>query len=480
MPNEWQSVLDEIRNNVSDMAFQTYFSKLVFVSNKDGVLTVCAPNIFVKNQIDVKFKGIVIDAMQVAGLNATDLVVDISPAKDSVAKRGAAEVRPDEPERVIEAAKTIEYTPITDRPTTSRTPSVGNQVISYGNSKRFSTKETGLNPKYRLDNYIVGSNNDLAVSAAHNIIENPGTRYNPYFIYGGPGLGKTHLIQAIGNEILVKHPEMRVLYVTIEEFYHDFVEAMRKKIDGFAEKYRKVDVLIVDDFQFIVGKEKSQEEFFHTFNELHQHNKQIIVSSDRLPSQIASVDDRLASRLTMGMPIDIQLPDFETRCAILKAKAEELGSYIDDESVEYLAESVRTNIRELGGKLNQLLLVADMRGVSPREILKDQDLMPMDNAASHRKNILPRQVVERVAKYYEINPKDLLGTSRVKNIKSARQIAMYLMNKELGLSTVKIGSEFGKDHTTIMHGIKVIESNLSKDFSLREQITELREKIYAA
>ena len=173
--------------------------------------------------------------------------------------------------------------------------------------------------------------------------------YNPYFIYGGSGLGKTHLIKAIGNEIHERYPEKKVLYVTIEQFYHEFVEAMRRKIEGFAEKYRQVDVLIVDDFQSIVGKEKSQEEFFHTFNELHNANKQIIVSSDRLPNQIATVDARLASRLMTGIPIDIQMPDFEVRCAILKMKAEMMGAEIDDKTVEYLADNIRTNIRELEG-----------------------------------------------------------------------------------------------------------------------------------
>lgn len=478
MPNEWQSVLDEVKDNVSDMAYQTYFAHLVFVSNEGGVVTIEAPNIFVKNQLEAKWHGIILDAIREKIPGAESLEIAIQSAeKKSVAKRGAIEVR-DEPERIISSVSGINYTPITEK-APSRTPSVGSQVVSYGNSKRFSTKETGLNPKYTLDNYIVGDNNNLAVGAAKYIIENPGERYNPYFLYGGPGLGKTHLIQAIGNGILELHPEMKVLYVTIEEFYHDFVEAMRKRIDGFADKYRKVDVLIVDDFQLIEGKDKSQIEFFHTFNELHQHNKQIIVSCDRLPSQIAKVDERLSSRLMMGIPVDIQLPDFETRCAIIKANAESQNHVIDNKTVEFLANNIRTNIRDLLGEVNRVCLLAELQNVPPSEIIKDQNTSPIVNIAQHR-NVSPRQVVERIAKYYDLKTEDLFGTSRQKNIKSARQIAMYLMKEELGLSTVKIGNEFGKDHTTIMHGIKVIKENLNTDFKLREQLTELREKIYAA
>ena len=229
-------------------------------------------------------------------------------------------------------------------------------------------------------------------------------------------------------------------------------------------------------FQFIVGKEKSQDEFFHTFNELHQKNKQIIVSSDRLPTQIATVDERLSSRLMMGVPIDIQMPDFEVRCAILKSKAELLGVEIENAAIEYLAENIKTNIRELEGKFNQLIALSDLRGMSPGELIDDGYLEDMQYARG--KIISPKQVIDKVAKYYELNNKDLLGTSRVATIKTPRQVAMYLMSEELNLSTVRIGNEFSKDHTTIMHGIKKIKADLKLDFSLREQIAAIREKLY--
>ncbi len=448
MQREWPIVLDEIQRKVSPMVFGTYFQHLKMLDEGEGHLVIVVPNVFIRTQLEKKFNKIILEALKNTGIEYKKLSFrEIGHAEKKITKN--KEVLPNFEKR-LEAKKIISNTNNIDR-------------------------KSGLNPRYRLDNYIVGGNNDLAVSAAKAIIEKPGIRYNPYFVYGGPGLGKTHLIQAIGNEIKKQNPEMHVLYVTIEQFYHDFVEAMRKKIDGFTEKYRKVDCLIVDDFQFIVGKEKSQEEFFHTFNELHQKNKQIIVSSDRLPSQIRNVDERLSSRLMMGMPIDIQMPDFEVRCAILKSKAELAGVEIENEAVEYLAENIKTNIRDLEGKLNQLLALAELRGISPSKLI-NEGYMREDDFIK-KKRVSAKQVIDKVAKYYDVSSKDLYGKSRVKNIKSARQVAMYLLNDELGLSTIKIGNEFDKDHTTIMHGIKVIKNNLKLNFNLREQIAEIRSKL---
>lgn len=451
MPNEWQTVLDEIKSHASEMVYGTYFVNLKFVTNEDGHLELSVPSIFVKTSIENKYMNILKDALKAADIEYEDMKITIDSAKNKTTVRRAVEILP---------TTTIQKT-------TSRTQ----PVFASGNK----STSNGLNPRYRLSNYIVGSNNDLAVTAANAIIKNPGTLYNPYFLYGGPGLGKTHLIQAIGNELLEIHPEMKVLYVTIEQFYKDFVNAMKKHLDDFSEKYREVDVLIVDDFQFIEGKDKSQVEFFHTFNELHQHGKQIIVSSDRLPNQIATVDERLASRLAMGVQIDIQLPDFETRCAIIKAKAEMKGFDISDRATEYLAENINTNIRDLEGELNKILLLSEIREVSPDELISEGAVATVDTIK--RRSVSPKQVVDTVAKYYNLTAKDLYGTSREKDIKNARQVAMYLMNDQLGLSTVKIGNEFKKDHTTIMHGIKVVKTALKKDFNLRSDISTIRGKL---
>ena len=455
MPNEWQTVLDEIKSRVTDMAYGAYFANLKVMSLEDGELILAVPNPFIKASIEGKYRKPLEDALKAAKYNYKKIKIIVNDSKNRPTVKRAVEVL-DLPDQHISGTSYKSSTP---------------QRLSS------PVSNNGLKAEFRLSNYVAG-NNDLAVSAAYAVVENPGTRYNPLFIYGGSGLGKTHLIQAIGNEILERNPKMRVLYVTIEQFYSDFVQSMRKKLDGFTDKYRNVDVLIVDDFQYIQGKEKSQEEFFHTFNELHQHNKQIIVSSDRLPTQIATVDERLASRLLMGVPIDIQMPDFETRCAILHTKAEILNKPISDRVVEYLAQNVRTNIRDLEGKLHQLLLLSDVRGVSADDLIDDGFVVASQDEI-HRRNISPKQLVDKVAKYYNLNSKDLYGTSRVKDIKSARQVAMFLMKDQLGLSTVKIGNEFKKDHTTVMHGIKVIETSLKTDFTLRQQISDLREKFYA-
>lgn len=493
MPNNWQSILDEIKSRVSDMAYLTYFPRLKFISLEGGVLKLSAPNPFIKQQIESKYRMEVIASVRSLGLECETIEVEIA-SSEPVNKTRAVEIVPNEPlgSKIPEAKPVAIPTPTSTPVKTEAsmkmpkiqayTPvhSVPNNV-THSKNPRFDTSNDGLNAEYRLATYVIGSNNDLAVSAAQQVIENPGIRFNPYFIYGGAGTGKTHLIQAIGNEIKIKHPELKVLFVTIEQFYHDFVESMRKKIDGFAEKYRSVDVLIIDDFQFIVGKEKSQEEFFHTFNELHNHNKQIIISSDRLPSQIATVDQRLASRLMMGVPIDIGFPDFETRCAIVKQKAELKGYSLDNRTVEFIAQSAKSNIRELEGNLNRILLLADVRGVDPSELVDDSMDTPAENTfapSMKQRAINPRAVIDTVAKYYGLDTNDLLGKSRLKDIKTARQIAMYIMNEELSLSTVRIGQEFSKDHTTIMHGIKVVKENLKTDFNLRSQMTELRDKIY--
>ena len=449
MQSEWQGVLDEIRRSVSEMAYGTYFSTSRLISSENGRVMIGVPSVFIKTQMERKYNAVIRAALQSTGMTYKSLEFMVGAGERRAIRRGI---------EVLPNMKTV--------PTRSAVKRV---AVSSG--------ETGLNARYRFDNYVVGDNNNLAVNAAYAVVEKPGARYNPYFIYGGPGVGKTHLIQAIGNEIVEKHPNMRVLYITIEQFYHDFVETMRKNQGGFTDKYRKVDVLIVDDFQFIAGKERSQVEFFHTFNELHQKNKQIIVSSDRLPMQIADVDTRLSSRLMGGVPIDIQLPDFEIRCAILKSKAELMGAEIEDSAIEYLADNIKTNIRELEGQLQRLMAFSEMRGVSPSEIISDGYL---DGEQYHKSKALsPKQITDRVAKFYNLNTKDLLGTSRVAQIKTPRQIAMYLMSEELGLSTVRIGREFNKDHTTIMHGVKKIKTDMKLDFHLRQQLAALREKIYA-
>ena len=307
--------------------------------------------------------------------------------------------------------------------------------------------------------------------------DNPGEKYNPLFLYGGAGLGKTHLMQAIGNEIVKNRPDARILYTTTEAFVNEFLDSIRFKKQGFSEKYRNVDVLIVDDMQFIAGKEKTQDEFFHTFNDLHQNDKQIIISSDKPPKSIPTLTDRLRSRFEWGMSIDIQMPDYETRSAIITAKASQSGMDLDPAVVEYLATNIKTNIRELEGALNQLLAYSEMRGITPDVAIAEGMVANVKKTRPH--HITAKQVVDKTARYFQLDPKDICSARRDKYIVVPRQIAMYLLRSELKLSFPVIAKELGrKDHTTAMHSVEKITKDSKLDMTIREQINEIRERLY--
>ena len=450
MYNVWENVLAGIEQKFADKSsdFKTWFQGTSLVSAEDGVVTIGVRNPFFVKNLRTRYGDIIKTALENNGVEVKELVF-------SVQSSTKPKVRPREVVGGDDLIKKPKSTP-----------------------KAFSQYENGLNSKYTLDNFVVGSNNDLAYSVAKSIIDAPGTRYNPFFLYGGPGLGKTHLVQAIGNELLRRNPNMKILYTPISHFYSDFVDSIQNgKGKEFHKKFQKLDVLIIDDFQFIMNKEKSQEEFFNIFNDLHQLNKQIIVTSDRLPSQIKTVDERLASRLTWAGAFDLQLPKFEDKCAILRAKAEMLGAEIEPEAIEYIAENVNTNIRDLEGEFSTLLLMSEVRGMTPLELINNGSVSVA--RSSKIRAVSPRQILDKVAKYYNLTVKDMCGKSRVNNIKTARQVAMFLLSKELSMSTPKIASEVGvKDHTTVMHGIKKIENDLKLDFALRGQLEEIKDRIY--
>ena len=453
----WKNVLAELEQKVSGPSFKTWFKGVDLISIDNNSVVIGTPNVFISSQLKSRYDNLIGEAFSHNNINADkiDYIVKSSTKKRKIKGREISEQ---------EKPKTLEKVGDLARINVPRpTPQL----------------KTGLNPKYTLDNFVVGSNNDLAVGVAKIIVQNPGEKYNPFFLYGGPGLGKTHLVQAIGNAILAKNPKMKVLYVPINHFYSDFISSIKSgKADSFADKYRKVDVLIVDDFQFMVGKEKSQVEFFNIFNDLHQANKQIIVTSDRLPSEIKTLDIRLSGRLSMGGEFDLQFPSFEDRCAILKSKAEFLGFEIEDAAIEFIAENIKTNIRDLEGEFQKIMAISELRGLTPLELINDGFVS--GPSIRRTKAVSAKQVVEKVAKYYELTVKEMCGKSRVSNIKNARQVAMYLLSKELSMSTPKIALEVGvKDHTTVMHGIKKIDGDLTEDQELRGQIEAIRENIYA-
>ncbi|GHU80474.1 chromosomal replication initiator protein DnaA [Clostridia bacterium] len=447
----WKNTLEEIRTKLSPAAYSGYFNNVDMIKNEGGVVVLGVINVFVKKNLEVKYRNLVTEALKKNGVEVESFTVEMmsKPTRKAVVSR---EVTGGD---LMAAANT--------------------KVARNFNSHPAS--DNGLSPRYTFENFVIGTNNDLAVGTAKAIVDSPGNKkYNPFFLYGPSGIGKTHLIQAIGNELLARDPKIKVLYTTIEQFYHGFVEAMRKKT-GFSDKYRKLDVLIIDDIQFIAGKVQSQEEFFHTFNELCLHDKQVIVSSDRLPSHIATLEDRMVNRLMSGRPVDMQLPDFETRCAILKSKAEFEGAIIENEDVEFLANNIRTNIRELEGKFNNLVAMSDIRKISIHDLIDGGYLESTMNTGSRA--ISPKQVIDTTAKFFQIKVQELCGKPRAKYIATARHIAAYLLVEELGLSTVKAGMELGgRDHTTVMNSLKVIKEDMKLNIGTRDKINALKEKLY--
>lgn len=454
MSDVWKNVLAEVEQTIPREQFSTWFTGTELLGVEDGVVTVGVPNVFKRTQLQAKYSGVIRTAFEHNGIMVTDLKYQVVSREKA---RGG---------RVMDGVT---------RPTPVATVASNNLRPAGATS---GSLQTGLNPRYTLENFVIGSNNDLAVSVAQNIINNPGVSYNPFFLYGGPGLGKTHLVQAIGNALLQNNPKMKILYTPISSFYSDFIKSLQnKKSDAFREKYKKLDVLIIDDFQMIMNKDASQVEFFDIFNELYGLNKQIIVTSDRLPDQIKSVDVRLSSRLSQSGAYDLQLPQFEDRCAILRSKAEFKGVEIEDEAIEYIAENIKTNIRALEGELEHILAVADFKNMTPLEVINEGYVNTANTQRT--KTVSPKVVIEKVAKYYQMTPKEMCSKSRVAHIKNARQVAMYILSKDLSMSTPKIALEVGvKDHTTVMHGVKKIEADLKLNFNLRDQIASIKEKIY--
>lgn len=450
--NLWKSVLGEIELSVSHGNFTTWFKPTELIEQTDEQVTIAVPNIFVKRQFEVKFDNQIREVLKNNGVTPERIVYTVRSSGTSKRAATSREILPDE-------------LPASPQPTA--TPTVSGGYV--GNS---------LNPRYTFESFIVGSSNDLAYTACQAVCDKPGTKYNPLFIYGGVGLGKTHLIQAVGNKIQATDPKRRVLYISSETFVKDYLEHVRFKKGNFGDKYRNVDVLIVDDIQFIANKEKTQEEFFHTFNALHQANKQIIIGSDKPPRSIPTLTERLRSRLEWGMAIDIQMPDFETRCAILEIKAAASGVTLDHDTVEFIATNIKSNIRELEGALNQLLAYSEMRGVAP-DVATAEGLLG-DARQSRPRHLTAKQIVDKTAKHFQLTIQDICSAKRDKHIVVPRQVAMYLLRSELHMSFPQIARELGrKDHTTAIHSVEKIEKSIKLDFMIREQVADIREKLYA-
>jgi chromosomal replication initiator protein len=453
--NIWQAVLGELEVTLSQGTFVTWFKSTRLLGHEDGKIVIGVNNPFVKQTLEKRYGDLITKTLAKQGVDVDEINYKMLPA---------SALRQSQSSPSAEAAKPSAAPSQTtlDRP-------------QSGDLKNF---RQDLNERYTLDNFVVGDGNELAFAACQSIVQQPGIKYNPLHLYGGVGIGKTHLMQAVGNALKSQSPNAKVLYIATEQFVQEFVQALRNRTTAtFANHYRSADVLIVDDVQFIAGKDKMQEEFFHTFNTLHQANKQIIMSSDKPPRDIVGLEDRLKSRFSGGMSIDMQIPDFETRCAIIQTKAQSHNSELDHEVVEYLATNIQTNIRELEGALNQLLAYCEMRGLEPSLTIASSLL----NVSHTRpKHLSAKQIIERTARHFQIPVEDILGPKRDKDIVVPRQVAMYMLRNELKLSFPKIARELGrKDHTTAIHSVDKIDKEVRSDATLRMAISEIREHLYA-
>ncbi len=447
----WKAVLGELELVLSKGNFSTWFKNSYLLEASGGQAVVGVPNVFIKNQIEKKYLQQISELLNKNNIDCEQVVVDVYEPRSPSKKDNDV---------IFLANQTLKKSAF--KPKTS--------AIAHKYRR-------GLNSRYTFENFIVGSGNDFAHAACQAVAANPGKKYNPLFIYGGVGIGKTHLIQAVGNQIIKDNPTADVVYVSSEQFVQEFLDAIRFKKNGnFADHYRGADVLIVDDIQFIANKEKTQEEFFHTFNALHQANKQIIISGDRPPQDIPTLEERLQSRFAWGMTIDMQVPDLETRCAIIQQKAVQNNFKLPPDVVDYLASLVANNIRELEGALNQLIAFCEMRNIQP-DLQVAKTLL--GSAKTRPKHLNPKKIVDQTAKYYSVGIDELLSPSRSKEIVYPRQIAMYLLRSELHMSFPKIAMELGrKDHTTAIHSIDKIEKNIGRDPAVRQQLSELRSLLY--
>ncbi len=440
----WQSALAKIKLKLNKAHFITWFKYTKILAIEEGIAKIAVNNNFSKEWLEQKYSQ-----------EIKKILKELNPQIKSV-------------EFVV-------------APKVFKSPSFKKSSLSTQtdlNSYQRIT-EANLNPRYRFENFVVGSSNELAHAACWGVAENPGMFYNPLFVYGGVGLGKTHLLQAIGNHILEKFAVKKVVYLPSERFISEMVNSIRNNtLEKFKENYKKVDILIIDDIQFIAGKEKTQEEFFHLFNALYQENKQIVISSDRPPKAISPLEERLKSRFEGGMIVDIIPPDFETRLAILKLKAKEKGAKIKEEILEFIAQNVKHNVRELEGLLNQIIIAQEIRKTYLN--LADAKKLLEKFIQKPTKTTSPQKVLKVISEYFGISLKDLTSNSRKKEIVKPRQIAMFILREELNCSFPFIGKTLGgKDHTTVMYAVEKLKREVETNITLQEEITTILQRIYS-
>lgn len=444
----WQTALKEMETQLSRANFATWLKNSRLIDKNEGIFYVALPNNFAKEWVENKYHK---------------SLLGIIRNYDTSAKKLEFIVDSRVPEPNFKPAPVVSH------------------ASKIGNPMEFEFRidpETNLNPRYSAKNFIVGPSNELAYTAATAIIHEVGTKYNPFFIYGGVGLGKTHLIQMIGNEIKALYGgKIRPKYVPSEKFTSDIVWAIRnKRMEDIKKRYRDVDVLIIDDIQFIGGKEKTEEEFFHTFNALFENNKQIIISSDRPPQAIPTLEERLRSRFEGGLITDIGYPEYEMRVAIIKSKLQEYNHSLSDEVVDLIAKKVKKNIREIEGVLKKILFHQEAKRMTIDPKTADEIINKSIQNVSRR--VSDEQILKAVAEFFNISINDLITRGRKKEIVEPRQIAMYLLRDILDMSYPFIGEKLGRDHTTAIHAVEKINQEINKNSSLNQKILMIKESIY--
>lgn len=437
----WEKTLDIIKGEITEVSFNTWIKSIDPISLEDNTLNLGVPNDFTKGILESRYKDLIMNAFKLITSKKYNIVLFII---------------------------------------NEETAELHNKPKNKNNTKQNNQDEmnTTLNPKYTFDSFVIGNSNRFAHAASLAVAESPAKAYNPLFIYGGVGLGKTHLMHAIGHFILNDNPRSKVVYVSSEKFTNELINSIKddKNVD-FRNKYRNVDVLLIDDIQFIAGKERTQEEFFHTFNALHDANKQIILSSDRPPKEIPTLEDRLRSRFEWGLIADIQPPDFETRIAILKKKADVENLTIPNEVMVYIANQIKSNIRELEGALIRIVAYSSLTN---NEVSVDLATEALKDIISnkHSKQITIELIQDIVSSYFNLRISDFKSSRRTRNVAYPRQIAMYLCRKLTDMSLPRIGEEFGgRDHTTVIHAYEKISQSIKTDESLQNTVNDITKKI---
>lgn len=468
MTNEelWKAVLGQMELSISRANFITWFKNTSIITNQDGVVTIGVPNGFAKEWLENKYNLYILHALKSINSDIQKIHCIIAPEKFTSSLP------------TIDSIKTIDAV---------KSPETAGFVRKKLIEKPFFTEsgpatpifhETNLNNRYTFENFIVAENNDLARAACYAVSQNLGMAYNPLFIYGGVGLGKTHLLQSIGNEVVKNSPEKRIKYINSERFTTELVDSIKnQKIDKFKEYYQQMDLLIIDDIQFLSGREKTQNEFFHIFNSLYQLNKQIVISSDRPPKAIPTLEERLRSRFEGGMITDISRPNFETRVAILESKIAEKGFNMDTTTIRFIAENITQNIRELEGALNRVIAFCEFHKISPT--LENTKRILSQLIENNKKTIQVEDIFRVITEFYNVTKEDIIKKGRKKEISHPRQVMMYILRIELQTPFSTIGDIFGgRDHTTALHAFEKINKNKDIHPRLKEELNILKERLY--